>query len=107
VEANHDWSEIYLAPYGWVPVDACMGMSALRYGNTLTAAERHELHNFYFGGLDYYRMAANSDHSQPLDPPKQSRRSDDVDFQRCELECGSTNLYFDKYNFDLRIKELK
>lgn len=105
--ANHDWSEIYLAPYGWVPVDPCMGMSALRYGGALTPAERRELHDFYFGGLDYYRMAANSDHSQQLDPPKQSLRSDDVDFQRGELECGQTNLYFDKYNFDLRVKEQK
>src|SRR2546430_10087540 len=33
-----------------------------------------------------YRMAANSDHNQTLKPPKQSMRSDDVDFQRGELE---------------------
>ncbi len=78
----HDWTEIYLAPYGWVPVDPWAGIFATQQCGALTAAERRELHDFYFGGLDPYRMAANSDHSQPLDPPKRTPRSDDVDFQR-------------------------
>ena len=34
-KAIHDWSEIYLAPYGWVPVDPYMGLWAMRYANTL------------------------------------------------------------------------
>ncbi len=103
----HDWTEIYLAPYGWVPVDPWAGLFATRYCTALTPAERAELHDFYFGGLDYYRMAANSDHSQVLDPPKQSLRSDDVDFQRGELEWGRHNIYFDKYNYSLSVKELE
>ena len=103
----HDWSEIYLAPYGWVPVDAWAGMFATRYCTSLTPVERAELHDFYFGGLDYYRMAANCDHSQQLDPPKQSARSDDVDFQRGELESNGRDIYFDDYSYSIRIKELK
>jgi transglutaminase-like putative cysteine protease len=103
----HDWTEIYLAPYGWVPVDPWAGVYATRYGTALTETERRELHDFYFGGLDYYRMAANSDHSMTLDPPKKSMRSDDVDFQRGELEWDGGNIYFDNYSYKLDVLELK
>jgi transglutaminase-like putative cysteine protease len=103
----HDWSEIYLAPYGWVPVDPYMGIYAMRYATTLKPEQRRELRDFYFGGLDQYRMIANSDHNQPLDPPKQSMRSDDVDFQRGELEAGGHNIYFDQYSYELKVKEIK
>lgn len=103
----HDWTEIYLEPYGWIPVDPWAGLHATQYCTALTAAERREMHDFYFGGLDYYRMAANGDHSQRLDPPKQTLRSDDVDFQRGELEWRGGNIYFDKYSYDLNVQELK
>jgi transglutaminase-like putative cysteine protease len=103
----HDWSEIYVAPYGWMPVDPYMGIYATRYVQTLTAAQKQEIRDFYFGGLDQYRMAANSDHSQTLSPPKQSMRSDDVDFQRGELEWGDQNIYFDQYSWKLEREEIK
>ena len=60
--SNHDWAEIYLAPYGWVPVDPWAGNHAMRYIKTLTMAQKLEIRDFFFGGLDQYRMAANSDH---------------------------------------------
>jgi transglutaminase-like putative cysteine protease len=103
----HDWSEIYLAPYGWMPVDPYMGIYATRYITTLTPEQKKEVRDFYFGGLDQYRMAANSYHNQPLTPPKNSMRSDDVDFQRGELEWGNHNIYFDQYSWDLQWKEIK
>lgn len=103
----HDWTEIYLAPYGWVPVDPWAGNYATRYCTALTEAERRELHDFYFGGLDYYRMAANSDHNVELDPPKNTMRSDNVDFQRGELEWSGGNIYFDNYSYKLDIQELR
>lgn len=104
--SNHDWTEVYLAPYGWMPVDPYMGNYAMRYASTLTPAEKIEIRDFYFGGLDHYRMAANSDHNQPLNPPKQSFRSDDVDFQRGELECRGTNIYFNKFSYKFEWKEV-
>jgi transglutaminase-like putative cysteine protease len=103
----HDWAEIYLAPYGWVPVDPYMSVWATRYARALSPDERREVRDFYFGGLDNYRMAANCDHSQALSPAKQSMRSDDVDFQRGELEYGNHNIYFDQYTYDLSVKELE
>ena len=105
-KSNHDWTEIYLDPYGWVPVDPYMGIYAMRYANHLTGKQRHALRDFYFGGLDQYRMIANSDHDQALTPPKRTMRSDDVDFQRGELEWGTHNLYFDQFSYELTAKEL-
>ena len=102
----HDWCEIYLAPYGWIPVDPYQGIWATRYAVTLTPEQKRAVRDFYFGGLDQYRMAANSDHSQELTPPKNSMRSDDVDFQRGELEWGGHNIYFDQYSYKLEIQEL-
>ena len=52
-------------------------------------------------------MSANSDHNQVLDPLKRSLRSDNVDFQRGELEYGEKNIYFDKYSYSLEIEEIK
>ncbi len=103
----HDWSEIYIAPYGWIPVDPYMGIYAMRYATTLNPDQRREIRDFFFGGQDWYRMAANSDHNQTLNPPKKSMRSDDVDFQRGELEWGEHNIYFDQYSWKLTYKEIK
>lgn len=103
----HDWCEIYLAPHGWMPVDPYMGIWAMRYARTLTPEQQREIRDFYFGGLDQWRMAANSDHCQELSPPKKSHRSDTVDFQRGELEWGNHNLYFDQFDYELDVKEVK
>ncbi len=103
----HDWTEIYIAPYGWMPVDPYMGIYAMQYANSLKPEQKRELRDFYFGGLDQYRIIANSDQNQVLNPPKQSMRSDDVDFQRGELEWGDHNIYFDKYSYELTVKEVK
>jgi transglutaminase-like putative cysteine protease len=100
-ENIHDWCEIYLAPYGWMPVDPYMGIHAMQYATSLTTDQKEALRNFYFGGLTQYRMIANSDHNQTLEPAKTSHRSDDVDFQRGELEAGGRNLYFDQFNYSL------
>lgn len=102
----HDWSEIYLAPYGWVPVDVCYGITALQSMNYLSASERQEVADFYFGGLEPYRMAANSDHSQKHTPAKLAPPSDTIDFQRGEYEVGNTNLYYDKFTYDFDVKEI-
>ena len=102
----HDWTEIYLEPYGWMPADPYMGIFAMQYATSLTPDQRKQIRDFYFGGLDQYRMIANSDHSQSLTPPKRAIRSDDVDFQRGELEYGDHNIYLDKFTYDFEYKEV-
>ena len=91
----HDWAEIYLAPYGWVPVD-------VTYGRLESADPA--LKWFYLGGLDNFRIAFNDDFSRAFAPPKRFFRSDDVDSQRGEVEWDD-NLYYDRwsYHFDWKI----
>jgi transglutaminase-like putative cysteine protease len=91
----HDWAQIYLAPYGWVPVD-------VTYGRLESADPA--LKWFYLGGLDNFRIAFNDDFSREFTPRKHSFRSDDVDSQRGEVE-SDDDLYYDKwsYHFDWKI----
>jgi transglutaminase-like putative cysteine protease len=92
----HDWAEIYLAPYGWIPVDVTYGR--LDSGDPA-------LEWFYLGGLDNFRIAFNDDFSRDFTPAKQHFRSDTVDSQRGEVEWDGGNLYYDKwdYHFDWKI----
>jgi len=105
-EIIHDWTEIYLRPYGWIPVDPDLGVLATRYYVTLSLEERRRLRDFYFGGLDHFRMAANSDHCQALRPAKRHPRSDNVDFQRGEVEWRGGNLYFDSFSSEFAVVEI-
>ncbi|MGL4692944.1 MAG: transglutaminase-like domain-containing protein, partial [Stenotrophomonas maltophilia] len=89
----HDWGAVYLAPYGWVPMDVTTGR--------LDSAQP-ALRDFYLGGLDAYRIAFNDDYGQPLVPAKQHFRSDTVDSQRGEAEWSGGNLYFDQWNYDFQ-----
>lgn len=96
-EDIHDWAEIYLAPYGWMPVD-------VTYGRLDT--DDPALKWFYLGGLDNFRIAFNDEFSQDFVPPKRFFRSDTVDSQRGEVEWDGGNLYYDKWNSDFRWKIL-
>jgi transglutaminase-like putative cysteine protease len=86
----HDWGQLYLAPYGWVPMDVTFGR---------LASGDPQIDAFYLGGLDAYRIAFNDDFSQPFVPAKQHARSDTVDSQRGEVEWRGGNLYFDQWDY--------
>ena len=75
----HDWAMFYVAPYGWLFADPSFGGSAYRSGNKLG-------HDHYFGSLDPFRMAANSQFQWEFDPPKAQLRADPTDNQRGEAE---------------------
>lgn len=102
----HDWSEIYLEPYGWVPVDVDFAQSIEQQYTSLDRQQKDEMKDFYFGGLDAYRLICNSEHGYPHYPPKASFRSDNVDFQRGELEAAGENLYFDQFRYRLKVEYL-
>jgi transglutaminase-like putative cysteine protease len=86
----HDWAEIYLAPYGWIPVDVTYGR--------LDSVDP-SLKWFYLGGLDNFRIAFNDDFSRNFVPPKRFFRSDTVDSQRGEVEWDGGNLYYDTWSY--------
>jgi len=93
----HDWAQIYLAPYGWVPMDVTFGK--LKSGDP-------QIDDFYLGGLDAYRLAFNDDFSQAFVPAKQHFRSDTVDSQRGEVEWRGGNLYFDQWDYEFKAQVL-
>jgi hypothetical protein len=94
----HDWCEIYYEGTGWVPAD-------ISYD--LQSSDNPALMNFYMSGIDSYRMIVNEGISGPLHPPKKFRRSEPYDFQRGEVEWSGGNLYFDKWDYNMKIEYLK
>lgn len=75
----HDWSQFYVAPYGWMYADCSFGSSAYREGDD---AKR----DFYFGNLDPFRMCAASEFQHQFDPPMSYVRYDPYDNQDGEAE---------------------
>jgi transglutaminase-like putative cysteine protease len=86
----HDWGQVYLAPYGWVPMDVTFGRL---HGDP-------DVEWFYLGGLDRYRVAFNDAWGTDFTPAKTHFRSDNVDSQRGEAEWRGGNLYFDQFDYD-------
>lgn len=93
----HDWGQLYIAPYGWMPMDVTFGR--LDAGDPTVAG-------FYLGGLDGYRIAFNDDYGRPLVPAKAHFRSETVDLQRGEVEWSGGNLYFDQWDYDFEFEAL-
>jgi transglutaminase-like putative cysteine protease len=91
----HDWSEIYIAPWGWLPADASYGVQE---------SDDPRIADFYCGHQDSYRMIVNLDWGRELFPPKDSLRSEPADFQRGEVEVDGKNLYFDHWDATTKIE---
>ncbi|MEO5560752.1 MAG: transglutaminase domain-containing protein [Dokdonella sp.] len=87
----HDWGQLYIAPYGWIPMDVTFGH--------LDSTDP-TIANFYLGSLDAYRIAFNDDYGHDFVPPKKFFRSETVDLQRGEAEWRGGNLYFDQWDYD-------
>jgi len=90
----HDWTQFYVEPYGWLHADPSFG------GHEKSV---QKYHRFYFGNIDHFRLIANIDISSKFTPPKTHYRSDNVDNQRGEVEWKDTNIYYDKWNYELKV----
>ena len=97
-ENLHDWCEVYYEGTGWVPAD-------ISYD--LQPSEKPEEKEFYKTGIDAYRLIVNAGVSGRLYPEKKYFRSEPFDFQRGEVEWKGGNIYFDKWNYDMKIEYLK
>lgn len=95
----HDWAEIYFEGVGWVPVDMSFGIP--RY-----AGDDMQQYWFFLGGIDAWRMVVNQDYGKPLYPEKIFPRSETVDFQRGEVEWEGGNIYFNHWDYDMKIEYL-
>ncbi len=104
----HDWAEIYVEPWGWMPVDTDIALLVKNNSDdALTTDQKQVLSDWLFCNQDPYRMTVNNDFSQPLQPRKDDFRSETVDFQRGEVECNDVNLYFDKWDYHMDVQPLK
>lgn len=103
----HDWAEFYVEPYGWLPADVDMAVNILRHAEEeLNTTESETLADWFFGNMDHFRLTSNAEFGAPLFPPKEDFRSETVDFQRGEMEADGQNLYFDKWNWSIRIEPI-
>jgi hypothetical protein len=93
-ENLHDWAEIWFRKTGWVPVDQSFG---------LQNSTDQLLKEFYISGIDSYRMIVNDGFALPLNPSKQHPRSEPFDFQRGEVEWREGNLYFNQWDYHLKV----
>jgi len=93
-ENMHDWTQIYIEPYGWLYSDPSHGF---------IESEDPEIKWFNFGNFDRYRLIVNSDYGMHLDPQKTHFRSDPVDFQRGEAEWSGGNLYFNQWTWNCQM----
>jgi hypothetical protein len=94
-ENLHDWCEVYYEGIGWIPVD-------ISYG--LQFSENPGIREFFISGIDSYRLIVNNGFSGLLYPEKKFLRSDPFDFQRGEVEWKGGNLYFNRWDFDMKIE---
>jgi len=94
-ENLHDWLEVYYEGKGWIPLDMSFGL--------IPSSNNDNLHNYYITGIDAFRMIVNDAVSAEFDPPKEFYRSEPFDFQRGELEWRGGNLYFDQWDYSLKI----
>lgn len=93
----HDWCEAYFEGYGWVPVDQSFA---------LVESDDERVKYFYLGGIDQYRFIVNDDYSSEFYPAKEHFRSETVDFQRGEVEWSGGNLYFDDWDYSMKVEYL-
>ena len=82
-------------PWGWLPADASYGV---------IDDPDPRVRDFFCGHMDPYRLIVNLDYSQPFDPPKQSFRSEPIDFQRGEVEIDGRNLYFNEWDWEFEVE---
>ena len=94
-ENMHDWAEVYIEPWGWLPADASYGVRK---------SDDPAVRDFFLGHMDPYRLIVNLDYGRELQPPKTSFRSEPIDFQRGEVEVDGHNLYYNDWDWDFDVK---
>jgi hypothetical protein len=94
----HDWCEVYYGETGWIPADVSYD---------LQQSDNTAIKEFYLSGIDSYRLIVNDGIAGPLHPAKQYLRSEPYDFQRGEVEWQGGNLYFDNWDYEMKIEYLK
>ena len=101
----HDWSEIYIPPYGWLAVDVTVmtGLQSRNQDENMDDDTLQGIRDFYFGNMHPYVFVANADHGRDFIPGKSDFRSDTVDSQRGEVQVNGKNIYYDGFSRTLTV----
>jgi transglutaminase-like putative cysteine protease len=68
---QHCWAEFYLPGYGWVPVDPADVRKAMLVEKlSLDDAKTREYRNYFWGGIDQYRIRLSYGRDLTLNPPQ-------------------------------------
>ncbi|MCL5773676.1 MAG: transglutaminase-like domain-containing protein [Firmicutes bacterium] len=99
---NHLWTEIYIPPYGWVPVDSSEALHQIG-GGDFDEKDWPKLLKLFFGVFNRYHVCIHNNINLPLIPPKTSERSFDYAFHMAEKEYEDVNLPFRDSLFEVEI----
>ncbi len=99
-QGSHDWAQFYIAPFGWLFADPSFGGSCYRANDKIG-------HEHYFGSLDPFRMAANSEFQAEFTPEKCQPRSDPYDNQKGEAEYEDRGLKWNETDRELKLLDMK
>lgn len=91
----HDWSQVYFDQTGWITVDSDYG---------LQPSDDENVKWYFAKGVDAFHFIVNEDFGKEFYPAKIFPRSETVDFQRGELEWRGGNLYFDKWDYNMKVE---
>ena len=104
VQNDHFWAEVYFPTYGWMPVDAAFA-EGMCLAPGLTASQKGSLRDFFFGGLDLYRLRTHrSGVAQSLEPVKRSPRRRQAFFTSPEFECGGEDVEVCRFAWTCRAR---
>ena len=90
----HDWCEVFYQGVGWIPLDMSFNLQ-----NSTDLREKE----FYISGIDAYRLIVNDAISSKFVPEKKFYRSEPYDFQRGEVEWRGGNLYFNQWDYQMKV----
>lgn len=100
---QHCWAEFYLPGYGWVPVDPADVRKAMLVEKLKPEdARTRELHDYFWGGIDQYRIKLAVGRDLVLNPPQAGAPLNTFGYPYAEVD-GKVIEWLEPKTFSYRI----